>query len=313
MPPAMSTVSLTDEQQRYLDHLRVQRRLAERTLTLYTDALQRLTGFASAQGLDLLRLSAHQARRFLATLHADRLKPRTLALILSAWRGWYRWLGQQGLVDANPISDLHAPKQGRPLPKALGVDDAVRLAEHHQSPADPVAEALERCVVELLYGSGLRVSELVGLDVRHHATSAGWLVPEDNEAQVLGKGAKRRAVPLGGPSLAAVRDWLAQRGQWAAADEPALLVGPRGHRLSADQVRKRLKQRALAAGMPTHVHPHMLRHSFASHLLQSSGDLRAVQELLGHANISTTQVYTRLDFQHLAKVYDAAHPRARKK
>lgn len=309
----MPSPKLTDDQQRYLDHLRVQRRLAERTLILYTDALQRLAGFAVADGLDLLRLSQHQARRFLARLHAEKLGPRTLALILSAWRGWYRWLGQNGLVDANPIADLHAPKQGKPLPKALGVDDAVRLADHHQDAADPVAEALERCLVELLYGSGLRVSELVGLDVRYHAHSAGWIVPDDAEAQVLGKGAKRRAVPLGGPSLQAIRGWLALRPQWAADDEPALLVGPRGHRLGADQVRKRLKQRALVAGMPTHVHPHMLRHSFASHLLQSSGDLRAVQELLGHANISTTQIYTRLDFQHLAKVYDAAHPRAKKK
>ncbi len=311
--PPMLPLSLTDEQRRYLEFLRVQRRLAERTLTLYSEALLRLTGLAAAEGLDLMRLSTHQARRFLAKLHTEKLKPRTLALILSAWRSWYRWLGQNGLVDANPIADLHAPKQGRPLPKALGVDDAVRLADHHQEPADPVAEALERCLVELLYGSGLRVSELVGLDVRHHAASAGWIVMEAAEAQVLGKGAKRRAVPLGGPSLTALQRWLAVRDQWAAADEPALLVGPRGGRLSADQVRKRLKQRALAAGMPTHVHPHMLRHSFASHLLQSSGDLRAVQELLGHANISTTQVYTRLDFQHLAKVYDAAHPRARKK
>lgn len=309
----MSPPSLTDEQRRYLEFLRVQRRLAERTLILYTEALGRLGGFATAEGLDLMRLSAPQARRFLAKLHAESLKPRTLALVLSAWRGWYRWLGQQGLVDANPIADLHAPKQGRPLPKALGVDDAVRLAELHQGGADPVAEALERCIVELLYGSGLRVSELVGLDVRHHAASAGWVVLDAAEAQVLGKGSKRRAVPLGGASMTALGEWLALRGQWAAADEPALLVGPRGRRLSADQVRKRLKQRALAAGMPTHVHPHMLRHSFASHLLQSSGDLRAVQELLGHANISTTQVYTRLDFQHLAKVYDAAHPRARKK
>ncbi|OWQ90399.1 recombinase XerC [Roseateles aquatilis] len=309
----MPTPSLTDEQQRYLDFLRVQRRLAERTLHLYADALQRLTGLAAVEGLDLLRLSAHQARRFLAKLHVQKLGPRSLALILSAWRGWYRWLGENGKVDANPIADLHAPKQGRPLPKALDVDDAVRLADHHQDQADPVAEALERCLVELLYGSGLRVSELVGLDVRHHAQSAGWVVPDAAEAQVLGKGSKRRAVPLGGPSLEAVSRWLAVRSQWAAADEPALLVGPRGRRLSADQVRKRLKHRALAAGLPTHVHPHMLRHSFASHLLQSSGDLRGVQELLGHANISTTQIYTRLDFQHLAKVYDAAHPRAKKK
>ncbi|WP_343633864.1 tyrosine recombinase XerC [Roseateles sp.] len=308
----MPQSSLTDEQQRYLDFLRVQRRLAERTLILYTDALGRLTAFAAAEDLDLMRLTTHQARRFLAKMHGERLGPRSLALILSAWRGWYRWLGQDGKVDANPITDLRAPKQGKPLPKALGVDDAVRLAEHHQD-QDPVAETLIACIVELLYGSGLRVSELVGLDVRFHPQSAGWIVPEDGEAQVLGKGSKRRAVPLGGPALEAIRRWLVQRPQWAADDEPALLVGPRGRRMTADQVRKRLKQRAIAAGMPTHVHPHMLRHSFASHLLQSSGDLRGVQELLGHANISTTQIYTRLDFQHLAKVYDAAHPRAKKK
>ncbi|SEL49095.1 integrase/recombinase XerC [Roseateles sp. YR242] len=309
----MQPPKLTDEQQRYLDHLRVQRRLAERTLTLYTEALERLNALATAGDVPLLRLSAHQARRFLAQLHQANLSPRTLALILSAWRGWYRWLGQNGLVTANPIVDLRPPKVGRPLPKALHVDDAVRLADYQEPNADPVGEALDRCIVELLYGGGVRVSELVGLDVRFFPDSRGWIEPEVQEAQVLGKGAKRRGVPLGGPALKAIEEWLAVRPQWADAAEPALLVHKRGRRLSANQIRERLKKRALNAGMPTHVHPHMLRHSFASHLLQSSGDLRGVQELLGHANISTTQVYTRLDFQHLAKVYDAAHPRAKKK
>ena len=301
-------------QQRWLEHLRVERRLAARTLALYHAALRELSALAADDGVDLMRLQPAQARRWMARLHAAQdLSPRSLALRLSAWRGWYRWLGREALVALNPIDGLRPPRQGKPLPKALGVDDAQRLADHAQPGADPVAEALERCLVELLYGCGLRVSELVGLDLRHHAGAAGWMALDAAEAQVLGKGGKRRAVPLGRAALQALQQWSALRGQWAGADEPALLVGPRGARLSTAQVRSRLKKRALQSGLPTHVHPHMLRHSFASHLLQSSGDLRGVQELLGHANISTTQVYTRLDFQHLAKVYDAAHPRARKK
>jgi integrase/recombinase XerC len=168
-------------------------------------------------------------------------------------------------------------------------------------------------MVELLYGCGLRVAELVGLDLRAAAHAAGWIDAADASAHVLGKGSKRRSVPVGAPALAALRAWLLVRDQVADADEPALLVSGRGTRISSSQVRSRVRSLALQAGLPTHVHPHMLRHSFASHLLQSSGDLRAVQELLGHASITTTQVYTRLDFQHLAKVYDAAHPRARKR
>ncbi|MET0518910.1 MAG: tyrosine recombinase XerC [Burkholderiaceae bacterium] len=311
-----AAVALTPPLQAYLDHARVQRRLAPRTLQLYEDALQRLQGFAERDGVELLRLSVAQARRWAARLHAESgLAPRSMALLLSAWRGLYRWLGRERLVELNPFDGLKAPKAARPLPKALSVDDAVQLAEFHHAGAgaDPRLEALERCIVELLYGCGLRVAELVGLDAQASAAAEGWVDLPSAEAQVLGKGSKRRSVPLGAAALAALREWLALRPQLARADEPALLVGPRGARLGAAQIRARLKARALAAGMPSHVHPHMLRHSFASHLLQSSGDLRAVQELLGHAHITTTQVYTQLDFQHLAKVYDAAHPRAKKK
>ena len=173
--------------------------------------------------------------------------------------------------------------------------------------------ARDACIAELLYGCGLRVGELVGLDVVASGAAAGWVDAADATAHVLGKGRKRRAVPVGAPALAALAAWLARRGDIARDGEPALFVSSRGTRLTASQVRSRLKARAIAAGVPTHVHPHMLRHSFASHVLQSSGDLRAVQELLGHANIATTQVYTKLDFGHLSKVYDAAHPRARRK
>jgi integrase/recombinase XerC len=177
--------------------------------------------------------------------------------------------------------------------------------------ADPVLAARDQCIVELLYGCGLRVGELVGLDLR--AGDGGWIDAADASAHVIGKGSKRRSVPIGAAALKALRAWLELRHELARADEPALLVGTRGARITAGQVRARLKLRALEAGLPTHVHPHMLRHSFATHVLQSSGDLRAVQELLGHANITTTQVYTKLDFGHLSKVYDAAHPRARRK
>jgi len=247
-------------------------------------------------------------------MHARGLAPRSIALVLSAWRGLYRWLGHEGLIDANPVDGVRAPKMAKPLPKALSVDHAVALAESNDDDTtSPLLMARDRCIVELLYGCGLRVGELEGLDVRPGDGASGWIDIADATAHVLGKGSKRRSLPVGGPALKAVQDWLAVRDQMAAAGEAALLVSQRGTRLTASQIRSRLKRRALVAGLPTHVHPHMLRHSFASHLLQSSGDLRAVQELLGHANITTTQVYTQLDFGHLSKVYDAAHPRAKKR
>jgi len=205
---------------------------------------------------------------------------------------------------------VKAPKAARPLPKALPVDDAVQLADYHDAEADPWTEARDRAIVELLYGCGLRVSELVGLDVQAAPAARGWVDLAAGEAQVLGKGSKRRGVPVGGKAAEALRAWLAVRGP---RDDAALFLNAKGTRISPQGVWKLLRERSLKAGLAAPVHPHMLRHSFASHVLQSSSDLRAVQELLGHANITTTQVYTRLDFQHLAKAYDAAHPRARLK
>ena len=300
---------------RHLVHLEVERRLAPRTLALYRDALARLQTFAVAQGVALRAVQVQHVRRWAAALHGRGLGPRSIALMLSAWRGLYRWLGQEGLVASNPAEGVRAPKAAKPLPKALPVDQAMALADAPPADAagdaDRVLAARDQCIVELLYGCGLRVGELVGLDVRPGA--AGWIDVADASAHVLGKGSKRRSVPVGSAALSALRAWLAVRGRIAREAEAALLVSNRGTRLSASQVRSRLKRRALLAALPTHVHPHMLRHSFASHLLQSSGDLRAVQELLGHANITTTQVYTKLDFGHLSKVYDAAHPRAKRK
>jgi integrase/recombinase XerC len=306
-------VPLDDDIRRHLEHLAVERRLAPRTLAMYREAFERLHAFAGAAPVALRKVETAHVRRWAAQLHGRGLAPGSIAIVLSAWRGLYRWLGQQALVDVNPVAGVRPPKAGKPLPKALSVDQAVALAEHRGESGNALLVARDRCIVELLYGCGLRVAELVGLDQRASAAAAGWIDAADASAHVLGKGSKRRSVPVGRAALQALAEWQALRAQMARPDEAALFVSNRGTRLTASQVRSRLKARAVEAGLPTHVHPHMLRHSFATHLLQSSGDLRAVQELLGHANITTTQVYTRLDFGHLSKVYDAAHPRARRK
>ena len=297
----------------HLDYLRIERRVAARTLAVYGSALARLQRSAESAGVALRLAEVQHTRRWAAQLHAGGLAPRSIALELSAWRGFYRWLGREGLIAANPVAGVRAPRAPRPLPKALSVDHAVALVEHRGAGGDGVLAARDAVIAELLYGSGLRVGELIGLDLAASTSAAGWIDAADASAHVLGKGSKRRSVPVGAPALAALVAWLAMRSELARPDETALFVSARGSRLTASQVRSRLKATAIAAGLPTHVHPHMLRHSFASHLLQSSGDLRAVQELLGHANITTTQVYTKLDFGHLSKVYDAAHPRAKKR
>ena len=304
---------------RYLDHVRHEKRLAERTQALYTEDLHKLVRHAAEAGVALEDVQPAHIRRWVSHMHAAGRSARGIALILSGWRGYYTWLGRQGRIASNPVQGVRAPKAAKPLPKALSVDDAVQLAEHRAGAADPAQAWLDgrdAAIVELLYGSGLRVGELTGLDVRASGSAKGWLDLSAAEAHVLGKGSKRRSVPIGAQALQALRHWLTLRDQGltpANAEQTALFIGRNGTRLTPQAVWQRLRQRSLQAGLPTPVHPHMLRHSFASHVLQSSGDLRAVQELLGHANISTTQVYTRLDYQHLARVYDAAHPRAKKK
>jgi len=305
-----------DDVERYLQHLAIERHLAARTLALYRAALTRLQRAALADGVDLRVAQPHDVRRWVALLRGEHLGPRSLALTLSAWRGLYRWWGRRGEVQHNPVDGLRAPKAPKPLPKALSVDQAMALADHDgrvRADEDGPLRARDQAVLELLYGCGLRVGELIALDATASPQASGWVDRADRSAHVLGKGGKRRSLPLGGAACAALDRWLSMRNDVARPGEAALFVSQRGTRLSASQVRTRLAQWARAAGLPTHVHPHMLRHSFASHLLQSSGDLRAVQELLGHANIATTQVSTKLDFGHLSKVYDAAHPRAKKK
>lgn len=320
--PSAGTPATSPWIDKYLEHVRVERRLAARTVELYAIHLATLADLAAAAALPLERVGTAHIRRWMAQMHGAGREPRGIALVLSCWRSFYRWLGQQGQIPSNPVQDVHAPKAARPLPKALDVDDAVRLAELHDADADPWTEARDRALVELLYGCGLRVSELTGLDVHAGKASLGWIDLDGAEAHVLGKGGKRRSVPVGSKAMEALRAWLAVREDCAALAgarlqapdaAEALFIGRSGKRLSSQGVWKQLRQRGVKAGVAAPVHPHMLRHSFASHVLQSSSDLRAVQELLGHANIATTQVYTRLDFQHLARAYDAAHPRARLK
>ena len=300
--------------EKYLEHVRVEKRLAQRTVELYSLDLQKLVQNAAAAGVQLTQVRNTHVRRWVAQMHGGGRSGRGIALILSGWRGFYVWLGRHGLVTGNPVQDVRAPKAPKPLPKALSVDDAVQLASHTQPDADPWLEARDAAIVELLYGCGLRVGELVGLDAVASTAARGWIDLEAGEAHVLGKGSKRRSVPVGSKAVQSLQRWLALRNAPREGEtSAALFIGRHGTRLTAQAVWQRLKRRSLTAGLATPVHPHMLRHSFASHVLQSSGDLRAVQELLGHANITTTQVYTRLDFQHLAKAYDAAHPRAHRK
>ena len=248
-------------------------------------------------------LTRAQLMRHVAALHGRGLSGRSLARMLSAWRAFYRFLLERDpSLSADPAAGIRPPKSPRRLPSALSPDEAARLVMVVDT--GPLG-VRDRALLELAYSSGLRLSELAGLDVAACDLEAG-------EVRVLGKGAKERIVPVGSAAREAIRRWLESRAGLAGAGERAMFVGRSGRRLSPRAIEQRLAQWAVRQGLPRHVHPHMLRHSFASHVLQSSGDLRAVQEMLGHASIASTQVYTHLDFQALAKVYDAAHPRARR-
>lgn len=300
--PAPQPTELPSELRAYLDALATQRRASPHTLRAYRNDLEKLVELA--QGRSLTSLRSADIRRFAARLHAGGLGARSLARTLSAWRGLYRWWMRKGMAEDNPVQAVRPPRAPKNLPKALSPDQAAALLD---AQPDDVLEIRDHAMFELFYSSGLRLAELAALDL------SGTYSVEQGEVTVLGKRNKMRRVPVGGKALEALSAWLAVRPTLSAAAEPALFVSRLGTRLSTGMIRRRLARWAEVQGVPLHVHPHMLRHSFASHMLQSSGDLRAVQELLGHASISSTQVYTHLDFQHLAKVYDAAHPRAKKK
>jgi integrase/recombinase XerC len=289
----------------WLDELAEQRRQSPHTVSNYRRDLKVLSELAGAT--ELHAIQSHQIRRFVAQLHARGLGGRSLARTLSAWRGFYRWLGLRGLATQNPVDGVRAPKSPKALPKVLSPDEANRLLEVSANESADLLELRDHAMFELFYSSGLRLAELAALDVSCLADLA------EGEVRVLGKRSKLRLVPVGSKAREAISTWAARRSELAGVDEAALFVGQRGGRIGVRMIELRLKRRALLQGLPTHVHPHMLRHSFASHLLQSSGDLRAVQEMLGHASIASTQVYTHLDFQHLANVYDQAHPRAKRK
>ncbi len=289
----------------YLDELAQQRRQSPHTVSNYRRDLHVLCELAGVT--ELSAIQSHQIRRFVSQLHARGLGGRSLARTLSAWRGFYRWLGLRGLTTQNPVDGVRAPKSPKALPKVLSPDEANRLLEMNAGESADLLDLRDHAMFELFYSSGLRLAELAALDVSCLTDLA------DGEVRVLGKRSKLRLVPVGSKAREAIAAWAARRIELADADETALFVGQRGGRIGVRMIELRLKRRALLQGLPTHVHPHMLRHSFASHLLQASGDLRAVQEMLGHASIASTQVYTHLDFQHLASVYDQAHPRAKRK
>ncbi len=297
----LSTASAAQLLVEFLGHLATERRLSKNTLVSYERDIAALLALAAES--PLAQLQVHHMRRFISQLHARGLDGCSLARMLSAWRGFFRYLARDHGYTNNPCVGLRAPKAKKSLPQALSPDEAARMMD---IPDGDELATRDKAIYELFYSSGLRLSELTGL-------APDDINVGDATVRVTGKGAKTRVVPVGSQALAALQNWLVKRELLVSRESPALFVSRNGARLTARAVQYRMKAWALKLGLAADVHPHMLRHSFASHVLQSSGDLRAVQEMLGHASISTTQIYTHLDFQYLAKVYDAAHPRARKK
>ena len=302
----MNDESIAADKQDMLDdflvYLNTERQYSPLTAQNYARDIRQL--FKAAGDTPLQEIKSHQIRRFIAQLHGSGLGGKSLARMLSAWRGFYSYLMRENRCDNNPCVGLRAPKSPRNLPHTLSPDEAVRMVE---LPADDnVLTLRDKAMFELLYSSGLRLAELVSINPEA-------LDFADASVRVTGKGSKTRVIPLGSHAIAALQQWIAARSSLAKADEPALFISRNGGRISARSVQLRMKEWGIKQGLSSNVHPHLMRHSFSSHVLQSSGDLRAVQEMLGHASISTTQVYTHLDFQYLAKIYDGAHPRAKKK
>ncbi|MGF6192362.1 tyrosine recombinase XerC [Serratia sp. 2723] len=286
----------------FLRYLKVERQLSPLTQISYSRQLQALITLASELGVsEWPMLDAARVRQLAARSKRAGLQSSSLALRLSALRSFLDWLVGQGVISANPAKGIRTPRSGRHLPKNIDVDEMNQLLNIDLN--DPLA-VRDRAMLEVMYGAGLRLAELVGLDCRHVDLGGG-------EIWVLGKGSKERKLPIGRTAVTWLEHWLALRDLFAPQDD-AMFLSNQGKRISARNVQKRFAEWGVKQGINSHIHPHKLRHSFATHMLESSGDLRAVQELLGHANLTTTQIYTHLDFQHLANVYDAAHPRAKR-
>ncbi|HEX2493045.1 MAG TPA: tyrosine recombinase XerC [Steroidobacter sp.] len=297
-PDALAWIS------RFLTHLTVERRLSGHTHANYKLDLARFVSWCDQNALAEWRsLDSQHIRTFAGAEFRRGASPRTISRRLSALRSFFRFLIREGELHANPANEIQAPKPKKRLPATIDVDQMARLLSFR---TDESLSVRDKAMMELFYSSGLRLSELVGLDM-------GDVDLADRTVRVLGKGAKTRIVPVGRYAAQALAVWLKERATLAVQEETALFVSRRGERLSRRMVQERIAGWAKRTGLGVHVHPHMFRHSFASHLLESSHDLRGVQELLGHANIATTQIYTHLDFQHLARIYDAAHPRAKRK
>lgn len=289
----------------YLDFLKFERGLSPLTLEAYARDISRLIQLSETSALD--KLQTVHIRRFVANLNSQNLNGKSIARMLSSWRGFFNYLVLHHGFFSNPVTGLRAPKTSKKLPQALSIEQAIKLVKIDET---DILSVRDRAILELFYSSGLRLSELTALDINALDFIEGTVT-------VTGKGNKTRIVPMGEHAIAAITAWLEkrqifeQKSNQLANPTEAVFLGQRGKRLTGRNIEYRIKEWAIKQGINSSVHPHLLRHSFASHVLQSSSDLRAVQEMLGHANISTTQIYTHLDYQHLSKVYDVAHPRAK--
>ena len=288
----------------FLTHLESERRLSPHTVSNYQRDLKEASRVLGQQ--DWAAVTVHDIRSLVATLHRQGKGGKTIARLLSTLRTFYRYLMREGIARDNPVVDVRAPRSGKRLPKALDADQVTQLLDAGVDKGDPLS-LRDQAIMELFYACGLRLAELLSLNVDSIDMTAALLL-------VTGKGNKTRQLPMGKPAVTALKRWLKARPLFVKdSSEKAIFLSKNGKRLSSSSVQQRLKRHALERGLDDHLHPHKLRHSFATHLLESSGDLRAVQELLGHADLATTQVYTHLDFQHLAQVYDGAHPRAQRR